>query len=63
MHILIAEAYEAAWEVLSRGVVEEVGAGDGARTRRSACLEGSVSQNRRSPGIDRLLMPIRKVFL
>jgi hypothetical protein len=29
----------------------------------TACFEGRVPQNHRSPGIDRLLMPISKVFL
>ena len=40
-----------------------VGAGDGARTRRSACLEGRVSQKRRAPGIDWLFEPIKQVYL
>ena len=35
MHILKAEAHEAAWKGLLRGLIEEVRAGDGARTRDS----------------------------
>ena len=31
--------------------------------RNTACLEGRVSQNHRSPGIDRLHEPIEQVFL
>jgi hypothetical protein len=35
MHVLIVDAWETAWEVHGRGIIEEVRAGDGARTRDS----------------------------
>ena len=35
MHVLIVDAWETAWGVHVRGIIEEVRAGDGARTRDS----------------------------
>ncbi len=58
MHILIAEAHETACEGTLDDVIEEVRAGDGARTRRSACLEGRYLQNHRlldTSSLDRLV--------
>ncbi len=44
MHLLITETYEVAWEGFSRGTIEEVRAGDGARTRDSLLGRQGVAE-------------------
>ena len=63
MYILIAKTHESAIEGLIEGLNEEVRAGDGARTRRSACLEGRRLLHRRSFGIHRPYIRLHAICL